>query len=61
MTTAPNRIALVTGGASGIGRATVDRLASEGVTVVIADISDEAGESAAGELRDGGASVSYLH
>lgn len=61
MTTAPNRIALVTGGASGIGRATVDRLASEGVTVVIADISDEAGESAVGELRDGGASVSYLH
>ena len=56
-----NRVALVTGGASGIGRATVDRLASEGVTVVIADISDEAGEAAAAELRSRGAPASYLH
>lgn len=56
-----NRVALVTGGASGIGRATADRLASEGITVVIADISDEAGEAAAAELRRGGSSASYLH
>ena len=56
-----NRIALVTGGASGIGRATVDRLAADGVTVVIADIADEAGEAAAADLRGAGAAVSYLH
>ena len=61
MATAGNRVALVTGGASGIGRATADRLASQGVTVVIADISDEDGEAAAAELRSRGSSASYLH
>src|SRR5690606_27183263 len=44
--TSTERVALVTGGASGIGRATVDRLVAEGLTVVIADIQDEAGEAA---------------
>lgn len=61
MSTNDKRVALVTGGASGIGRATVDRLASEGVTVVVADIQDEAGEAAAAELRDGGGSATYIH
>lgn len=56
-----NRVALVTGGASGIGRATVDRLVADGVTVVIADISDEAGEAAAAEVRSRGSSATYLH
>src|SRR5947208_2643761 len=36
------KVAIVTGGASGIGAAIVDRLASEGALVVIADL-DEAG------------------
>jgi NAD(P)-dependent dehydrogenase (short-subunit alcohol dehydrogenase family) len=61
MDTTGKRVALVTGGASGIGRATVDRLVSEGVTVVIADIADEAGQAAAAELRGRGVSASYLH
>jgi NAD(P)-dependent dehydrogenase (short-subunit alcohol dehydrogenase family) len=61
MSTSSDRVALVTGGASGIGRATVHRLASDGVTVVIADIDDEAGETAATELRSSGSSASYLH
>jgi len=37
------RVAIVTGGAAGIGRAVADRLASEGATVVVADVSAEAG------------------
>ena len=61
MATNGTRVALVTGGASGIGRATVDRLASEGVTVVIADIQDEAGNSAVGELKRMGSPSSYVH
>jgi NAD(P)-dependent dehydrogenase (short-subunit alcohol dehydrogenase family) len=61
MGTNDNRVALITGGASGIGRATADRLVADGVTVVIADIQDEAGEAAAAELRGKQASASYLH
>lgn len=61
LTTSGDRVALVTGGASGIGRATVERLASEGVSVIIADIQDDAGEAAAAELREAGRSVTYVH
>ena len=43
-------VALVTGGASGIGLATVRRLAAEGATVVVADVADEAGRAAAHEV-----------
>ena len=45
------RVAVITGGASGIGRATARRLASEGATVVIADVSREAGQELAAELK----------
>ena len=38
------KVAIVTGGASGIGAATLRRLASEGAAVVCADIDDERGE-----------------
>jgi len=46
-----NRVAIVTGGAKGIGYAIVRRFLEEGAHVVIADIDEEAGEKAAGELR----------
>jgi NAD(P)-dependent dehydrogenase (short-subunit alcohol dehydrogenase family) len=44
------RIALVTGGAGGIGRATATRLLGEGACVVLADIDEEALKSAHEEL-----------
>ncbi|SFC34969.1 rhamnulose-1-phosphate aldolase/alcohol dehydrogenase [Nocardioides terrae] len=44
------RVALVTGAASGIGRATARRLAAEGACVVIADLSLEKAQEAAAEL-----------
>ncbi len=45
-----DRVAVITGGASGIGAATARRLAAEGAAVVIADVNAEAGEALATEL-----------
>ncbi|WP_088285285.1 3-oxoacyl-ACP reductase [Kineosporia sp. A_224] len=44
------RVAVVTGGASGIGEASARRLASEGAHVVVADLNVDAGEALAKEL-----------
>jgi NAD(P)-dependent dehydrogenase (short-subunit alcohol dehydrogenase family) len=43
-------VALVTGGASGIGAATAARLAEEGASVVVADIQRDAGEQVAADV-----------
>ena len=54
------RTAVVTGGCSGIGLATVRRFVEEGARVVIGDIDDAAGEALVAEL--GGADVvTYVH
>lgn len=46
-------VALVTGGASGIGRASVERLLRAGWSVVIADLNQERGTALAAELDPG--------
>lgn len=46
------KVAIVTGGASGIGRATATRFAAEGATVIVGDI-DEAGGAALADASDG--------
>jgi NAD(P)-dependent dehydrogenase (short-subunit alcohol dehydrogenase family) len=43
-------VALVTGGAAGIGAATATRLADEGATVFVADVQRDAGEKLAAEI-----------
>ena len=50
---------LVAGGASGIGKATVKRLAEEGARVVVADRNADAAERVAGEIGAGAEWVAY--
>ncbi len=51
------RIALVTGAASGIGRATAEKLAAEGACVVIADLSLEKAQEAASGIGNSDVAV----
>jgi len=55
------KVAIVTGGASGIGAATVRRFAAEGAAVVVADIADEKGEHVAAEVRAAGGIAAFRH
>jgi rhamnulose-1-phosphate aldolase/alcohol dehydrogenase len=50
-------IALVTGGAGGIGRATLEALVAQGACVVVADLDGQGAEQVAGELGDLGIAV----
>src|SRR5258706_11106215 len=52
------KVALVTGGASGIGRGCAEILAREGATVVLTDLQDDKGAALVGEL---GGKAFYLH
>ncbi|SMX88177.1 3-hydroxyacyl-CoA dehydrogenase [Brevibacterium antiquum] len=47
-----NTVALVTGGASGLGRATTERLLGAGAQVVMVDLNAEVGQQVAAELGD---------
>ena len=55
-----DKAAVVTGGASGIGRATATTLALAGAHVLIGDISEEGGKAAAAEIREQGGRCEYL-
>jgi NAD(P)-dependent dehydrogenase (short-subunit alcohol dehydrogenase family) len=54
------KIAIVTGGASGIGAACVETLAREGARVVISDIDDPRGDALAAEINAAGQEALYL-
>jgi NAD(P)-dependent dehydrogenase (short-subunit alcohol dehydrogenase family) len=55
------KVALVTGGSSGIGAACVQRLAEEGASVVITDLQDSKGEELAIAVAKAGGKARYLH
>jgi meso-butanediol dehydrogenase/(S,S)-butanediol dehydrogenase/diacetyl reductase len=55
------RVAIITGGASGIGAATVRRFAAEGAAVVCADINEEDGRRLIGEVTAQGGTAAFRH
>ncbi len=54
-----NKVAVITGSASGMGRASAVRFAAEGAKVVISDIDDEAGARTVEEIRSAGHEATY--
>jgi NAD(P)-dependent dehydrogenase (short-subunit alcohol dehydrogenase family) len=55
------RTALVTGGGSGIGRASAARLAAEGAFVLVTDVDDAMGEATVAAIRETGGAGDFLH
>jgi len=54
------KVALVTGGASGIGQATALAFAREGAAVVVADMAGDAGEETARSIQQSGAQSIFV-
>jgi len=55
------KVALVTGGALGIGRACAKKLAQEGAAVAITDVLDREGQGLVDEICESGGTVGYWH
>jgi len=55
------RIAVVTGGGNGIGRACATRFADEGADVLVADILDEPGAETVGLVKERGREALFVH
>lgn len=53
------QVAIITGGAKGIGQGCAQLLASNGVQVVVADIDEEAGHGTVQEIRDAGGTAIF--
>jgi len=54
------KVALVTGGASGIGRGCAEKLAAEGAVVVVTDLQDEKGAEVVAVIGKAGGKAEYL-
>ena len=55
-----NRVAVVTGGASGIGQAVAERLANDDFSVVILDINEDGGKEVVAEIERRGKQATFI-
>ena len=55
------KVALITGGASGMGKVASSLFAGEGARVVLTDVADEAGEAVASEIVASGGEAAFVH
>ena len=56
-----NKVALITGAGSGMGRAAALLFSQEGAKIVIVDINAEIGEKVAEEIRGGGGEAAFFY
>jgi NAD(P)-dependent dehydrogenase (short-subunit alcohol dehydrogenase family) len=55
------KVAVITGGGSGMGRTACELFASEGAKVIVADVVDEAGEATVAAITGAGGEARYVH
>ncbi|MBV9710456.1 MAG: glucose 1-dehydrogenase [Ktedonobacteraceae bacterium] len=55
-----NKVAIITGSASGMGRAAAELFASEGASIIVTDINEQAGTETVQTLRNAGGSAIFV-
>jgi NAD(P)-dependent dehydrogenase (short-subunit alcohol dehydrogenase family) len=58
---AQGKVAIVTGGASGIGAACAITLAREGAQVIVTDLDDASGQAVVDNIGSNGGTAAFLH
>ena len=57
----PNKVAIITGASSGMGRVTAYLFAKEGAKVAVADVNDTGGEETVSNIKANGGEAIFVH